>query len=178
MKTSESEKELPGESSDLILGGSCFPLALFKNKEEMSDYICPINFGVLNNPVTDNCGHTFCNHCLNHFLKTSSKCPFTDNTIIKSEVMRADSLQASIQKSFVRCYHKSCEWKGILSELFSHLSNQCEFQIIECREENCKEKFLRRDCSTHNKICKFKSLSCEYCQSQMELQDYSVRTLS
>lgn len=175
MQIAESEREINFENNEITIGGSCFPLNLFKNKEEMSDFICPINFGVLNNPVTDNCGHTYCNHCLNIYLKTSSKCPFTDNIIIESEVMKADSLQATIQRCSVRCYHKLCDWKGILSDLLLHINKDCEYQIILCREANCKDKFLRRESSKHNKTCKFKHISCEYCQIQMELQDYNVK---
>lgn len=33
--------------------------------------------GVLNDPVSDNCGHMYCRSCITNWLKTNNCCPMS-----------------------------------------------------------------------------------------------------
>jgi Zinc finger, C3HC4 type (RING finger) len=44
-------------------------------KEVPEDLICTICYEIFTNPVTLNCGHTFCRNCLEQCLNTKPACP-------------------------------------------------------------------------------------------------------
>ena len=66
---------------------SCFNEEIFCDNEEIMDgLICPIGLGILNNPVNDPCGHTFCEGCINRSLSYNEQCPLSKDYLNSKQI--------------------------------------------------------------------------------------------
>jgi hypothetical protein len=155
----------------------CFPDSIFKNKEEVADFICPINLGVYNDPVTDTCGHTFCKRCILEWLKNNNKCPYSRKLILAEELIEAtEKADEIIQKGIVCSFRgDGCMWEGKLPGLPIHFGTDCGFTKIRCQSfEKCGTETLRKLMSAHYEKCDFRVLACDFCKKTMEQQHYQV----
>lgn len=89
----------------------------------IKSFECPICLEIFENPINDNCGHTFCKNCLDQILKNSKNCP-----ISKLEIKNhAPNLILKNLLSTIRLNCKKCSKDFILAEKKIHLII-CEIQ--------------------------------------------------
>lgn len=96
----------------------------FINPDDISYNLqCCICNDVFNNPTRLGCGHTYCYNCIKEWMDKSKICPTCRDTINKSEISRDLLAFNIIEEQPVCCNNniKGCPWKGLLSELLSHL---------------------------------------------------------
>ena len=77
------------------------------NKLKLKTFECPICLDLFENPVNDNCGHTFCEECLKECLNNSRVCP--------------------ISKKKIKSYAPNL--------ILKHLFTQITFNCLECSED-------------------------------------------
>eukprot|EP01103_Thecamoeba_quadrilineata_P003539 TRINITY_DN13302_c0_g1_i1.p1 TRINITY_DN13302_c0_g1~~TRINITY_DN13302_c0_g1_i1.p1 ORF type:complete len:579 (+),score=46.03 TRINITY_DN13302_c0_g1_i1:226-1962(+) len=157
------------------------------------EFICPIGSGVFKDPVAlSECGHTFCRVCITKWCKTSATCPIDRKTVNPEKIVPNWTVFNYVNKKKVACctalivegsqnsnvvysqqeewgskegQHK-CDWEGQLQQLLSHRQKECLYEIIGCKNENCKEVSLeRRELIEHNQICPHRLIRCEFCEN-------------
>ena len=125
--------------------------------------ICSICSGIFNNPTTCTnqlCGNTFCNHCIQQYLKSNGKCPscksestldnFVNNKIVNNfieslTVCCITKLQPKGHvKEVVGSAEEECVWTGKISELDHHFKLNCQSPY----RTNCFSS-----CSKNNEVC-------------------------
>jgi len=37
----------------ILIENECYPEIIFKNSTQLSDFVCPIGYGIINNPIMD-----------------------------------------------------------------------------------------------------------------------------
>lgn len=77
----------------------------------------------------------------------------------------ADSVNTNKDASMLEC-----NWMGSLSEMESHLANDCEYAEISCDYEGCKTSIPRRRLEEHQEDCKFRPFECPYCNITIQFK--------
>ena len=97
------------------------------SKTNIEDYICCI-CQLIPNPENaleeENCGHIFCDHCLNQWLTQSKDCPFCKMKISKRVIKDKNKMvYRHLINLMVLCPEENCSWKGIWKDYSEHLKN-------------------------------------------------------
>lgn len=97
------------------------------SKNDIEEYICCI-CRLIPNPQTcieeKNCGHLFCNYCLNNWLQNSNNCPICKELIAKRNIKNKNKIvYRHLINLNVLCQQKNCNWKGTWSDYIGHLKN-------------------------------------------------------
>jgi len=140
----------------------------------IKEFICSLCLGVYYNPVTDPCGHVFCNHCLSTYFKyNKTNCPTTGKPYLINDISKLSQPAPSyftqiIGKQKLRCIKKDCEWVNDLSKLYDHIRNECIYVIIKCpyKENGCKFSSTRSEVKSHETSCNFRIYECELCKEK------------
>ena len=98
------------------------------SQTNIEDYTCCI-CQLIPDPQTaieeENCGHIFCDTCLNNWLKKSESCPFCKMKISKRIIKDKNKIvYRHLINLVVKCPEENCDWKGISKEYFEHLKNK------------------------------------------------------
>ena len=93
----------------------------------IEDYICCI-CQLIPYPETaleeENCGHLFCNACINSWLKRDNKCPFCKSEISTRLIKDKNKIvYRHLINLVILCQEDNCSWKGICKDYFEHLKN-------------------------------------------------------
>ena len=99
-----------------------------------------------------------------------------------ANINNIDKQYSSIIKSFVqnkeiKCIHKNkgCNWQGKLSNLDSHLINECLFQEVNCPNDGCNKLILKKDINLHLIQCEYMKniikVKCNYCNEEFNFDE-------
>ncbi|XP_053553402.1 TNF receptor-associated factor 3 [Bombina bombina] len=128
---------------------------------------------VLCNPRQTECGHRFCETCMNSLLSSSSpQCTACEEIIIKDKVFRDNCCRREVLALLMCCRNegRGCRDQITLGNLLIHLKSDCQFEELSCPRTDCKEKIIRKDLSDHiEKTCKYRETPCKYCKNQVPL---------
>ncbi|XP_048840234.1 E3 ubiquitin-protein ligase RNF114 isoform X1 [Brienomyrus brachyistius] len=92
---------------------------------DSSDFTCPVCLEIFDRPVTTQCGHTFCNSCLQECLRTHKPiCAVCRTTLDKWA--RDTAIETLIQKNTGPC--KGCQTQVRLSQMRSHTAVCSKYQ--------------------------------------------------
>lgn len=145
------------------------PLWLFlpSSLQTIQYYICSLCKGIYYNPVMDSCNHIFCSECFNIYYKQYFACPIQGEPISQSPNPVA-FISNIISKQQVYCFNKSknCTWNGEVKDLWTHLDEDCEKEIVKCKNEGCGIEMERIELITHSKECVYRLEKCEFCNEQ------------
>ena len=124
------------------------------SKTNIEDYICCICDSIPN-PETaleeENCGHLFCQNCLNNWLKKSKNCPFCKETISKRSIKDKNKIvYRHLINLIIICPETDCNWKGNLKEFDEHLINKHN-KIKDSQDSKDFElyKYYKATCHEH-----------------------------
>ncbi|XP_023654642.1 E3 ubiquitin-protein ligase RNF114 isoform X2 [Paramormyrops kingsleyae] len=131
---------------------------------DSSDFTCPVCLEIFDRPVTTQCGHTFCNSCLQECLRTHKPiCAVCRTTLDKW--VRATAIETLIQKNTGPC--KGCQTQVRLSQMRSHTAVCSKYQ--EYIDEGVRSTTQSQPAvsSVPNRF----TFSCPYCNFQNLDQD-------
>jgi len=123
-------------------------------KTNIEDYLCCICQSIPN-PETaleeENCGHLFCEICINNWLKKSKECPFCKEAISSRSVKDKNKMAyRHLINLIILCPKENCHWKGMLKEYDDHLikdhnkNNVPEnFELYKYYKATCHEHPLK-----------------------------------
>ena len=130
----------------------CYPQEL-SSFNISSSFLCPLSNGILNNPVSDSCGHMFCESCIKRWLKDGNDvCPISQKPLIINQLKLNYVVKNCIDDMWVNCSNKDkgCKWKGKLPELFNHIKMlRCQCLKYKCIHEKCNEKIFLQQYYDH-----------------------------
>ncbi|KAM4777288.1 TNF receptor-associated factor 3 isoform 3-T9 [Cyanocitta cristata] len=136
-------------------------------------YKCEKCHLILCNPKQTECGHRFCETCMNALLSSSSpKCTACQESIVKDKVFKDNCCRRELLALQIYCRNenKGCKEQLSLGQLLMHLKTDCQFEELPCPRADCKEKILRKDLPDHvEKTCKYRETTCKYCKSQVPM---------
>ncbi|XP_010084204.1 PREDICTED: TNF receptor-associated factor 3 isoform X3 [Pterocles gutturalis] len=136
-------------------------------------YKCEKCHLILCNPKQTECGHRFCETCMNALLSSSSpKCTACQESIVKDKVFKDNCCRRELLALQIYCRNenKGCKEQLSLGQLLVHLKTDCQFEELPCPRADCKEKILRKDLPDHvEKTCKYRETTCKYCKSQVPM---------
>uniref|UniRef100_A0A8C2SV67 TNF receptor-associated factor n=1 Tax=Coturnix japonica TaxID=93934 RepID=A0A8C2SV67_COTJA len=136
-------------------------------------YKCEKCHFILCNPKQTECGHRFCETCMNALLSTPSpKCTACQESIVKDKVFKDNCCRRELLALQIYCRNenKGCKEQLSLGQLLMHLKTDCQFEELACPRADCKEKILRKDLPDHvEKTCKYRETTCKYCKSQVPM---------
>ncbi|XP_009998103.1 PREDICTED: TNF receptor-associated factor 3 isoform X2 [Chaetura pelagica] len=136
-------------------------------------YKCEKCHLILCNPKQTECGHRFCETCMNALLSSSSpKCTACQESIVKDKVFKDNCCRRELLALQIYCRNenKGCKEQLSLGQLLMHLKTDCQFEELSCPHADCKEKILRKDLPDHvEKTCKYRETTCKYCKSQVPM---------
>jgi len=125
------------------------------SKTNIEDYICCI-CQAIPNPKTaleeENCGHLFCENCINKWLKKSKECPFCKETISTRSVKDKNKMvYRQLINLIVHCQEENCDWKGILKDYDEHLIKKHNKIELEIKISNDFKlyKYYKATCHEH-----------------------------
>ena len=103
------------------------------------DYECSICLRPIRDPVQTECGHLFCQTCLDRNLLESSKCPVDKKDISKDKIFSDVHSGGRIMTFKVRCTVSDidCKWKGELMNLLKQHLDKCGNTRTRCQVANC-----------------------------------------
>ncbi|XP_048840236.1 E3 ubiquitin-protein ligase RNF114 isoform X2 [Brienomyrus brachyistius] len=131
---------------------------------DSSDFTCPVCLEIFDRPVTTQCGHTFCNSCLQECLRTHKPiCAVCRTTLDKWA--RDTAIETLIQKNTGPC--KGCQTQVRLSQMRSHTAVCSKYQ--EYIDEGVRSTTQSQPAvsSVPNRF----TFSCPYCNFQNLDQD-------
>ncbi|XP_028915525.1 TNF receptor-associated factor 3 isoform X3 [Ornithorhynchus anatinus] len=135
-------------------------------------YKCEKCHLILCNPKQTECGHRFCETCMNMLLSSSPKCSACQENVIKDKVFKDNCCKREILALQIYCRNENrgCTEQLTLGHLLVHLKSDCQFEELSCPRADCKEKVLRKDLPDHiEKSCKYREATCKYCTSQVPM---------
>ncbi|XP_009979326.1 PREDICTED: TNF receptor-associated factor 3 isoform X2 [Tauraco erythrolophus] len=136
-------------------------------------YKCEKCHLILCNPKQTECGHRFCETCMNALLSSfSPKCTACQESIVKEKVFKDNCCRRELLALQIYCRNenKGCKEQLSLGQLLMHLKTDCQFEELSCPRADCKEKILRKDLPDHvEKTCKYRETTCKYCKSQVPM---------
>ena len=141
------------------------------------DFSCKICLEVLHDPVQcQNNEHYFCRGCITKHLGNSETCPLCMEQLTLETLRPVPRVILDIvaQLKKPRCSHVSrgCEENVQVEELLLH-EQTCGYAPVVCSNEGCKETVNRRDKESHEtKECKFRKITCEFCDEELVYVDY------
>uniref|UniRef100_A0A8C4JDD0 TNF receptor-associated factor n=1 Tax=Dromaius novaehollandiae TaxID=8790 RepID=A0A8C4JDD0_DRONO len=136
-------------------------------------YKCEKCHLILCNPKQTECGHRYCETCMNALLSSSTpKCTACQESIVKDKVFKDNCCRRELLALQIYCRNenKGCKEQLSLGQLLTHLKTDCQFEELPCPRADCKEKILRKDLPDHvEKTCKYRETTCKYCKSQVPM---------
>ncbi|KAM4690867.1 TNF receptor-associated factor 3 isoform 3-T3 [Rhinophrynus dorsalis] len=128
---------------------------------------------VLCNPRQTECGHRFCETCMNSLLSSSNpQCTACEEIIIKDKVFKDNCCRREVLalQMFCRNEARGCKELLTLGNLLIHLKSDCQFEELSCPRSDCKERVIRKELSDHiEKTCQYRETLCKYCKNQVPM---------
>ncbi|KAM4541863.1 TNF receptor-associated factor 3 [Odontesthes bonariensis] len=137
-------------------------------------YCCEACRLVLCQPRQTECGHRFCQSCINDILSHQNPvCPADMEPLFKDKIFRDVCCHREIMalKVYCRSEANGCQEQMSLQQIPEHL-NVCPFFEVPCPLGKCKERMMRKDIPDHLAWkCKYRETTCEFCATKMPLTD-------
>ncbi|XP_073783300.1 TNF receptor-associated factor 3 isoform X1 [Danio rerio] len=140
-------------------------------------YCCETCRLVLCNPRQTECGHRFCESCINELLsKPNPVCPADLLPLFEDKIFRDVCCNREIMalKVYCRSEKNGCKEQMCLQQVMEHLVI-CPYFEVPCPLGKCKEKMMRKDMPEHlSRKCKHREVTCEFCSLKMALTELQL----
>ena len=127
--------------------------------------------------VGKNCGHTFCQVCINNWQRQNSSCPVCrTNTSFYPLITRI--ILSQLDRLLVRCSH--CGENNIQRGDFEHhVQHQCRRIQVQCKAADlkCSWKGKREELARHEAVCPLLQIRpvIEELRAELSAQAYQLR---
>lgn len=143
---------------------NCYPSDIFVDQDSLSEMICVVCDGVIKQVMMDSCGHYFGQTCIRERYEKLPVCPVTGCEIDPQKLAPCIPLNNLIQRLGVKCKESDeCGWKGKCSEWEAHVTNDCQFVVVNCTHNSCTFKDQKRHIQEHETSCYFAPAQCGDC---------------
>lgn len=120
-----------------------------------SEFECSICLNILISPVIINCGHTFCETCIDKWLKDNNVCPLCKNTLANKKKIINLILKEYLYDTIVVCKNltRGCDWNGKYFKYVEHI-DLCGYELITCPHSihiKCDKLILKKNIDGHIK---------------------------
>ncbi|KAI3357644.1 hypothetical protein L3Q82_016057 [Scortum barcoo] len=132
---------------------------------DVSEFVCPVCLEIFDSPVTTQCGHTFCQSCLQECLRPQKPVCAVCRAVL-GHWTKAAELEALIQSSVAAC--KGCRVQVGLSQMRSHTAACSKYQ--EYIEEGVRTTAQSQPAIISPVPNRF-TFTCPYCNCQNLDQD-------
>ncbi|CAG2111216.1 unnamed protein product [Medioppia subpectinata] len=110
--------------------------------EDRDEYTCSICQEIFNTPVTTTCClQTFCEHCINEWLKKNTTCPYDRKPLTRDQLSRAPRVMVNTLGRFkIQCdyWENGCHDLIKLEDLPHHTAN-CRYNDVKCNKCQCEQ---------------------------------------
>nr|XP_014346563.1 PREDICTED: TNF receptor-associated factor 3-like isoform X2 [Latimeria chalumnae] len=134
------------------------------------NYKCELCHRVLCNPRQTECGHRFCETCLNALLSfPDAICPVDQQPLTAAKTFADAFCRKEVLglKVYCRNHKAGCSEQVPLGFLGQHLV-ECNYQLVQCPLSGCQEKVQRYSLSDHLSLtCKYRTYKCQHCQQDV-----------
>ena len=111
---------------------------------------------------TSCCGHTVCCGCADQWRGNNNSCPQCRRSPLNLTDDPRTMRYISGLSAYCPNYEKGCKWTGSLKDVDNHLSETCQFAVINCGQ--CFESIQRKYRNEHEKEkCLKRSIVCPCC---------------
>lgn len=150
------------------------PFELFDeaDRQDLQDYICILCKNVLYDPVVSE-GECYCRACITTYMATNTLSPLTNNPISRVFTQYPNKFRNKIYQMKVKCINHldGCKSQLKVEQLENHLNKDCEFELINCKNVNCKTRVFRGKVNEHLNICPESTVTCKNCRGNFLLKD-------
>ena len=143
----------------------------------MDSLSCKICLKVLHDPVQcQNNEHYFCRKCVTKHLENSETCPLCMDQLtletLRSVPRVILEMVSHIKKPPCRHVSRGCTENVLVEDVLLH-EQTCGYAPVVCSSKGCKKTVNRRDQESHEmKECKFRKITCEFCDEELMYVDY------
>eukprot|EP00735_Rhodelphis_limneticus_P005006 TRINITY_DN16697_c0_g1::TRINITY_DN16697_c0_g1_i1::g.23605::m.23605 TRINITY_DN16697_c0_g1::TRINITY_DN16697_c0_g1_i1::g.23605 ORF type:complete len:146 (+),score=-10.33,sp/Q5R7T5/RNF41_PONAB/44.78/3e-30,zf-C3HC4/PF00097.20/4.2e-11,zf-C3HC4/PF00097.20/1.9e+03,zf-C3HC4_2/PF13923.1/2e-09,zf-C3HC4_2/PF13923.1/9.2e+02,zf-TRAF/PF02176.13/6e+03,zf-TRAF/PF02176.13/0.17,zf-TRAF/PF02176.13/1.6e-05,zf-TRAF/PF02176.13/0.00072,zf-C3HC4_3/PF13920.1/5.1e-09,zf-RING_2/PF13639.1/7.8e-09,zf-C3HC4_4/PF15227.1/4.2e-0 len=125
--------------------------------------LCVICSGVMREPLSSPCGHSFCASCIRQWVggPVPRSCPVCRSNLSSSMLHPVPLLVKSmLAKLRIKCEHKErgCEEIITLDRLESHLIS-CPYRPVPCPNHGCGATVLSSHLPSHRQGCQFEIIA-------------------
>jgi len=179
-----SQTSLSSQTSSEVCGGYGYDFVEAVHPR----FSCPLCARVMREPqLVVCCGQKFCLSCLKNFRSSQNDtCPHCKAHYGPKHFhyVAEKGMKSEIESFSVHCptHGKGCDWKGVLTEVESHLlsDNGCGFLEVECPNKcqvrkNCTLKLQRRNLPSHlGHHCELRQVKCPHCDYTDTYKAYTI----
>ena len=145
------------------------PIQNLNNPDEilLTDLKCPICLNLIWNIVELNeCGHTFCEFCIDKSMKLSGNfCPICKTSPITKRSSK--TLVRFLNKIQIKCPNNQCSETPEYLDYLSHLE-KCPFKLYHCTNEECNYTDILSNIKNHVNNCQYRIIKCIYCSQNIK----------
>ncbi|XP_076875106.1 E3 ubiquitin-protein ligase RNF114 [Brachyhypopomus gauderio] len=121
----DAQGDVSGDAAMSVLGGDGGAQQTSEADRDTVEFVCPVCLEIFDCPMTTQCGHTFCQSCLQECLRPQSPvCAVCRRALLQWK--RALDLEAVIHSSVRPC--KGCGEEVVLSKMREHVSQCSKYQ--------------------------------------------------
>uniref|UniRef100_A0A8C3NAH2 TNF receptor-associated factor n=1 Tax=Geospiza parvula TaxID=87175 RepID=A0A8C3NAH2_GEOPR len=147
-------------------------------------YKCEKCHLILCNPKQTECGHRFCETCMNALLRSSSpKCTACQESIVKDKVFKDNCCRRELLALQIYCRNenKGCKEQLSLGQLLKHEDTDCPCVMVSCPHK-CSVKTLMRselnahlsECINAPSTCSFKRYGCTFQGTNQQIKAHEA----
>ncbi len=165
----------------MILGKGSNSKGLKAN--DLEKYLCWVLVcrRVLRNPYVAECGHRFCQGCLDDALRTKGCLPCEGCRLDGTPGVNIAGgypdmmMRGELGRLACACPNQGCDWTGMLKEYEGQHEDQCQFGHSVCGL--CGKNIATDKLSEHRESCPAALIQCPYCHASVEQRklQYHIR---
>ncbi|EGG22260.1 hypothetical protein DFA_04378 [Cavenderia fasciculata] len=157
------------------------------SKNDMEMVQCCICLGILQNSRQCKSGHLFCLDCIkpialgvNRGKRSCPQCRIEINLDQLNCSLLAENMTKDLKIYCINHFHKEnilvgellCDEIIKIGDLESDIHQlSCKFNRYKCPNGGCDHTFLKPELEDHLEECKFRIVSCQYCQQEFKLSN-------
>jgi hypothetical protein len=121
------------------------------------------------------CGHTFCQGCIEKWIDIKKECPLCKKTITEKTVQNLYFANEKLNKLKYHCLNSGCDVIVNVGYEYNNIKkhiNECEHKILYCKY--CQDHFKKKDYTEHSVKYIYEEKTCNNMKSCENDQCYEI----